>query len=120
MRGLTVFFKRGRRNLLFLFAILLFLFPFVSSEIATGLNVPNAPPYLLKDIPNQSWPSNESNLNAFNLSDYFEDPEGSPLTFYNSTVNDINIVIDPITHEVSFFPRKKSDWSRPSIILLMP
>lgn len=106
MRKLAVFFKRGGRNLLFLFGILLFLFPFIAGEIPTGLNVPNAPPYLIKDIPNQSWPANQSNLNAFDLDDYFMDPEGSPLYFYNSTVQNMNIFINSTTHEVSFFPQE--------------
>jgi len=105
VRRLTGFLKRGGKNLLFLFGILLFLSPFISGEIVTGLNVPNAPPYLIKDIPNQSWSANESNLNAFDLDEYFEDPKGELLTFYNSTVNDIYIYINSTTHEVSFFPR---------------
>jgi hypothetical protein len=101
----TVFLKRGRRILLLLFGILLFLFPFTSGEIVTGLDVPNSPPFLIKDIPNQSWPANQSNLNAFDLDDYFGDPEGNPLSFYNSSVPDINVFINSTTHEVSFFPR---------------
>jgi hypothetical protein len=105
VRRLTIFLKRGRRNLLFLFGILLFLSPFIYGEIETGLNITNAPPHLIKDIPNQSWSANESNLNAFDLDEYFEDPEGESLTFYNSTVNDINILINYTTNEVSFFPR---------------
>ena len=57
------------------------------------------------EIPDQSWPENQSNLNAFDLDDYFKDPEGVPLTYYNSSINDIYVYIDPITNEVSFFPK---------------
>jgi hypothetical protein len=104
--------KRRWTILLFLFAILPFFSSFISGEIITGLNVPNAPPYLIKEIPNQSWPANQSNLNAFDLDDYFEDPEGDPLTFYNSTVQSVNIFINSTTHEVSFFPKEGFSGTR--------
>ena len=90
--------------LLLLFVILSFLSP-IFGETETSLNVPNAPPYLIKEIPSQSWPENESLIDAFDLDEYFEDPEGMPLIYYNSSINDIYVSIDPITNMVSFFPR---------------
>ena len=101
----TFFLKRGGKILLLLFGILAIFFHFIVGEVETGVDIPNSPPYLIMDIPNQSWSENESNLNAFDLDDYFGDAEGTPLTYYNSTVQSINIDIDPITHEVSFIPK---------------
>jgi len=96
---------KGRMFFLFnLFAIIFFSF-LISAETETSLNVPNSPPYLIKEIPSQSWSENESLIDAFDLDEYFEDPEGVQLTYYNSSINDIYISIDPITNMVSFFPR---------------
>jgi hypothetical protein len=99
------FLKRGRVVLLLLFAITFVFFQFVSGDTPTELNIPNSPPRLVMNISNQSWEENESNLNAFDLDDYFEDLEGNPLTYYNSSVNEVYVSIDPTSHEVSFFPR---------------
>lgn len=98
-------FKERAFFLFFLFVILFFSY-LISADTETSLNVPNAPPYLLKEIPDQSWPENESLIETFDLDDYFEDPEGVPLTYYNSSINDIYVYIDPITNMVSFFPRQ--------------
>ncbi len=109
---LNFFLKEGERALLYVFVILICIFPFVFADTLTELDIPNAPPYLIMDIPNQSWLKNESNLNAFDLDDYFVDPEGVNLTFYNSSVQDIFVYIDPITHLVSFFPREGFSGTR--------
>lgn len=98
------FLKRGEGNLFFLFIIFIFLIPFIHGDTITELNVPNSPPYLIQDIPDQSWPENQSNLNAFDLDDYFNDTEGGPLSYYNSSVQDIYVYIDPVTNVVSFYP----------------
>jgi hypothetical protein len=100
----TFFLKKEKRNLFFLFIIFIFLTGFALGDTPTSLNIPNAPPRLIMNIPDQNWPENESNLNAFDLDDYFEDPEGNTLSYYNSSVDDIYVYIDPITNEVSFFP----------------
>lgn len=109
---LNFFLKEGERALLYISVILICIFPFVFADTLTELDIPNAPPYLIMDIPNQSWLKNESNLNAFDLDDYFVDPEGVNLTFYNSSVQDIFVYIDPITHLVSFFPREGFSGTR--------
>ncbi len=95
--------KGGIVLLVFLFAITIFLNN-IPAETETNLFVPNSPPRLIKEIPDFSWPENESLIDAFNLDDYFEDPEGYPLSYYNSSIDDIYVSIDPITHMVSFFP----------------
>ena len=100
-----MFLKRERAFLFIIFGILFIFVSLISGEIITDLEIPNAPPFLLKDIPNQSWPENQSNLNAFDLDDYFDDPEGSPLSYYNSSVEDIAILINATSHEVSFIPK---------------
>ena len=101
---LKFFLKEGEKILLYLFAILIIVSSFVIAETPTELDIPNSPPYLLMPIPNQSWLENESNLNAFDLDDYFADAEGDPLSYYNSSLSEIYVSIDPVTHEVSFYP----------------
>jgi hypothetical protein len=101
----NMFLKKERMILLILFGIIFIFSPFITAETITELEIPNSPPHLIMDIPNQSWQENRSNLNAFDLDDYFEDPEGDILTYYNSSIDDIYVYIDPTTNEVSFFPR---------------
>ncbi len=106
------FLKKEGKFLLALFVILSFALPFLNGETQTGLNIPNAPPYLIKDIPDQSWDTNQNLLNAFDLDDYFYDQEETPLTYYTSSIFSINITIDPLTHEVSFFPNQDFSGER--------
>ncbi|HOF44447.1 MAG TPA: hypothetical protein PKW70_03575 [Candidatus Pacearchaeota archaeon] len=89
-----------------IFVILFCFLQFVSADILTSLDIPNSPPFLIKDIPNQSWPENQNHLNAFDLDDYFSDADSPNLSYYNSSVEDIYVFIDPLTNEVSFFPRE--------------
>ena len=99
--------QRLKERIFYLFILFVILFSsfIVFADTETSLNVPNAPPYLVKEIPSQSWSENESLIDAFDLDEYFEDPEGVQLTYYNSSINDIYVSIDPITNMVSFFPR---------------
>ncbi len=106
------FLKRGESIFLFLFVILILSCSFIFAETLTELEIPNAPPYLLMPLPNQSWLENESNLDAFDLDDYFMDPEGGNLSYYNSSVQDIYVSIDPTTHLVSFIPRTSFSGTR--------
>lgn len=96
------FLKEGKIKLL-IFGII-FLLSFIFADTPTELYIPNAPPDLVSEIPNQSWEANQSLINAFDLDDYFIDPEGVELTYYNSSTEDIYVSIDPTSHEVSFFP----------------
>lgn len=96
--------KRGRFILAFLLGIIFFLMPFVFGDTPTEVTVPNSPPYLVMDIPNQSWEENQTLSNSFDLDDYFADNEGDPLSYYNSSVMNIYVSINSITNEVSFFP----------------
>lgn len=91
--------------MLFLFVIFIFFMEFTLGETLTELTIPNSPPYLIMEIPDQSWKENESNLNAFDLDDYFNDSEGDTLFYYNSSIQDIYVYIDPSTNVVSFYPR---------------
>lgn len=101
----NIFFKKKSMILFGLFGIFLILLSFVLGETTTELEIPDSPPYLIMNIPDQSWQENESNLNAFDLDNYFGDAEGDVLTYYNSSINNIYVFIDSITNEVSFFPR---------------
>ena len=102
----SFFLKEGKKYLQIIFVILFCFLQFVSADILTSLDIPNSPPFLIKDIPNQSWPENQNHLNAFDLDDYFSDADSPNLSYYNSSVEDIYVFIDPLTNEVSFFPRE--------------
>jgi len=98
------FFRKNRYFLLVLIGILL-IFPFLmADDTPTEIIVLNSPPYLIESIPDQAWPQNTNLLSAFDLDDYFLDPNGDNLTFTNSSIDDVYVYIDPITHVVSFYP----------------
>jgi len=52
----------------------------------------NAMPYLVQDIPNQTW--NQGTSITINLSNYFVDPNGQPLYYTATFVPNINITIN--------------------------
>lgn len=99
-----IFYKDVKKKLLVLFAILFSSIFFVLAEVPTNLEIPNSPPFLIMDIPNQSWPANENNLNAFDLDNHFSDSEGDPISYYSTLIPEISVQIHPSTNEVSFFP----------------
>lgn len=98
------FFYKNKKILLFLFGILIFFSFLVAEDVPTEIFVQNSPPYLLELIPNQYWPQDVNYTNAFDLDDYFVDANGDELFFSFSSVENITIVIDPITNMVSFYP----------------
>ncbi|MFH1317264.1 MAG: tandem-95 repeat protein, partial [Candidatus Woesearchaeota archaeon] len=55
-------------------------------------------------ISDETWNQGSSNLNAFDLDNYFTDPDGDALSYTASTIDNPNIVvtINPTTHVVSF------------------
>jgi hypothetical protein len=59
----------------------------------------NDAPYLVKDIPSQSFTDNEV-LHAFFLDQYFEDPDQDSLTYTLTGNQEIDVVINPSTSEV--------------------
>lgn len=91
--------KRGFFLVLSLFAIS-FLF---AQEIETSADIRNTGPFLIALIPNQTWPSNQSLSLIFDLDNYFIDPNGDLLSFWNSSVENITVTIDPL-NRVSFYP----------------
>ncbi|MFH1691505.1 MAG: RHS repeat-associated core domain-containing protein [Candidatus Omnitrophota bacterium] len=64
--------------------------------------LPANPPIQIQAISNQNWLENESKENAFDLDDYFQSPDGSPLTYTVTGNQNITVAIDPQTHLVSF------------------
>ena len=60
------------------------------------------PPVLTQSIPAQSWLINTAKSDAFDLDDYFVDPDDDDLTFSVSGNIEIVVNIDPETHQVSF------------------
>lgn len=67
---------------------------------ASNITINQPPSY--SNIPSYAWAENTSYPDAFDLDDYFSDPENDTLT-YNYTGNtNINITIDPTSHNVSF------------------
>ena len=87
----------------FLVFVLVLTLHFVFAETDTLLDIANTPPELIREIPNQSWQSNTSLENAFDLDDYFEDPEGEEMSYSNSNLTNLNVTIDE-NNSVSFFP----------------
>ena len=59
-------------------------------------------PILSQNIPPHIWPENTSNHSAFDLDDYFYDPDSDMSAFSVSGSADITVDIDPVTHIVSF------------------
>ncbi len=98
-----------KRLILFTIAIflILFLFPLPiikADNVQTTLNIIyiNVPPVLINAIPNQTWAKNTNLTNAFNLDNYFYDND--TLTYLNSSVENISVIINATTHQVSFYP----------------
>ncbi len=52
--------------------------------------VKNRPPYLVKPIPNYTWPRFTS-TNGPNLNEYFEDPDNDSLVYFHTTLEFINV-----------------------------
>jgi hypothetical protein len=62
----------------------------------------NTPPVFHGPIPNQTWAWNTNLTNAFDLDDYFS--HAGPLSYTASFVENITVVINSTTHQVSFYP----------------
>jgi hypothetical protein len=73
------------------------------ADVKTIVEIPNAPPYLIELIPNQTILFNTVKVNAFNLNDYFVDDNGDSMTFSFDPIDEIHIIIDSGGH-VSFYP----------------
>ncbi len=98
--------KEGRCIFFLIFLILVSIFTtFIVSadDVTTEVNVSNAAPILLENIPNQTWPENKTNLNAFDLDDYFIDPNAGTINYTHSNLTNITIVIGS-ENTVSFYP----------------
>jgi len=79
------------------------VFLVAADNVPTKVNVPVYSPYLINDIPNQSWASNTNLTGAFNLNDYFESPSGKNLTYTYTLPENITVSISP-GGNVSFYP----------------
>ena len=75
----------------------------ISQESETVLSVSNTGPYLYKNIPNFSWPTDENLLDAFDLDSYLRDDDSPSLNFSYSSVSDIVVILDS-DNNVSFYP----------------
>lgn len=74
---------------------------------ALGFTI-NWPPTLIMRIPNLTWDEDTIWPNAFDLDNYFTDRNNDALAFNVTGNHSINIVIDPVTHTVSF--SQPQDW----------
>jgi hypothetical protein len=83
--------------------IILSATPIILSDTQTQINVTNSGPELIQNIPDFFIPMNAPTLNLFDLDDYIEDPNGDPLTFTHTTINNVTITIDS-ENRVSFYP----------------
>lgn len=61
----------------------------------------NSPPSS-SNIPSDAWAENTSYPNAFDLDNYFSDADNDTLTYNYAGNTNINITINPTTHNVSF------------------
>jgi hypothetical protein len=98
--------KEGRGIFFFIFLILAFIFSiFIVSadDVATEVNVSNAAPILTETIPNQTWQESTNKLNAFDLDNYFTDPNLGTLNYTVSNTTNISITIGT-GNMVSFYP----------------
>jgi hypothetical protein len=102
-----ILLKRGEKIIFLVITFLLFfvfsMFIVLSDDVITEVNISNAAPILSEIIPNQTWQENTDNLNAFDLDDYFIDPNLDTLTYTVSNTTNITIVIDS-DNSVSFYP----------------
>ncbi len=66
----------------------------------------NDPPYLATPIPNQSWPQDTTLSGAFDLDDYFADPDEDVLTYatVSTPLDNVDVTINPVTNEVTLDP----------------
>jgi len=96
---------RKRGFTLFGIVVLTLLIAFLirGGAVETTLSIVSQaiPPVLIAGIPDQTWAVNTNVTNAFDLDDHFLDNE--TLTYTNSSVDNITIVINSTTNEVSFF-----------------
>ncbi len=101
----VIFFIEKGYFFIIIFVILFIFFQnsFVLGDSQTNLTVTNTPPILQENIPDQSWPKGFNNTNAFDLDDYFIDPNGDTINYNYSSVEDINVFIDSVTNIVSFY-----------------
>lgn len=87
---------------LFIAFALLFIQIVIALETTIEVPLQNFPPQQLQNIPDQSWPMNINNTDAFDLDDYFIDYED--FIVYNFTnVENITIIINSTTNVVSFY-----------------
>ena len=112
MNQSNIFLKRGNFFWIFLIFVFFFSGPYVSSEVDTNMTILNAAPNFIGTIPNQTWSTNENLSNIFDLDDYFSDDNGDNLTFYSTSITNIDVIINSTTNEVSFFPDAGFSGSR--------
>lgn len=82
---------------------LLLLVSFASADTPTQVNVTNSPPELIQNIPDVLVIMDTPKINAFDLDDYFLDPNGDDLIITHSSINNVTITINS-ENQVSFYP----------------
>ncbi len=90
----------------FVFVLVVFLgSPFFVSaaNVSSSVDISNSPPMLSSNIPNQSWQVNQNLTNAFDLDNYFYDPNGDTIIYSYSTPANITVFLSP-DNVVSFYP----------------
>ncbi|MBU3941524.1 MAG: hypothetical protein KKF74_01280, partial [Nanoarchaeota archaeon] len=64
----------------------------------------NRAPVLISIMPNETW-NEDTILTGRDLDDYFMDPDGETLTFTSTSIPNINVSIDNVTHVVTYTPQ---------------
>jgi len=89
--------------LLFLFFLIIIPLFLAQETVITGINISDSGPKLLRPIPNFSWAENTNLTNAFDLDDYFVEPNGENMSFSYSSVENVTVIINS-ENQVSFYP----------------
>ena len=77
----------------------------------------NNAPVLKSNIPNLEWKQNNEKENAFDLDDYFYDPDGNQLVYSFIGLKNISVKINFTDNTVSFTP--DSDWHGTEYIIFV-
>lgn len=75
-----------------------------SKEVIINETIINHAPIFSGIIPNQTWYKNTNLTDAFNLTDYFSDPDNDPLIYFHTYIDNISVSIND--GSVTFVPDK--------------
>jgi len=69
-----------------------------------NFTITNRDPVLISIMPNEIW-NEDTILTGRDLDDYFIEPDGETLTFISTSIPNINVSINNVTHVVTYIPQ---------------